>query len=179
MKKVTMLFPGLSLEYNMLLPTIGNSFGMMLEEELTLADRLKKHLGPPSIRLLVHDINKLPSKILIPGKNGIRIEQRIEVIGAPGQCFACKNLGHLKKNFPTRRIKDPTKETLEGKDTIGNQKPPPPRPDKAVMEWRVVGKSHVLRKTPQSQHTSSPVSPNCFDLLQELPPTDEHSPSSS
>ena len=178
MKKVTMLFPGLSLEYNMLLPTIGNSFGMMLEEELTLADRLKKHLGPPSIRLLVHDINKLPSKILIPGKNGIRIEQRIEVIGAPGQCFACKKLGHLKKNCPTRRFEDPTKETLEGRDTIGNRKPPPPRPDKAVMEWRVVGKSHVLRKTPQSQHTSSPVSPNRFDLLQELPPTDEHSPSS-
>ena len=61
-KKVTMLFPGLSLEYNILkLPTIGNSFGMMLDEELTLSDMLKKHLGPPSIRLLVHDINKLPS----------------------------------------------------------------------------------------------------------------------
>ena len=100
------------------------------------------------------------------------------MIGTPGQCFAWKKLGHLKKNCPTRLIKDPTKETLEGWDTIGNQKPPPPRPDKAVMEWRVVGKSHVLRKTPQSHHASSPVSPNRFDLLQELPPTDEHSPSS-
>ena len=178
MKKVTMLFPGLSLEYNMLLPTIGNSFGMMLDEELTLADRLKKHLGPPSIRLLVQDINKLPSKILIPGKNGMRIEQRIEVIGAPGQCFACKKLGHLKKNCPTRRIKDPTKETLEGQDTIRHQKPPPPRPDKAVMEWRVVEKTHVLRKTSPAQNPPSPMSPNRFDLLQELPPTDEHSPSS-
>ena len=76
MKKVIMLFPGLSLEYNMLLPTIGNSFGMMLDKELRLADRLKKHLGPPpSICLLVQDINKLPSKILILGKNGMRIEQ--------------------------------------------------------------------------------------------------------
>ena len=120
MKKVTMLFPGLSLEYNMLLPTIGHSFGMMLEEELTLPEKLKKHLGPPSICLLVHDINKLPSKILIPGKNGIRIEQRIEVIGARGQCVAWKKLGHLIKNCPTRRIKDPTKETLDGRDTIGN-----------------------------------------------------------
>ena len=50
MKKVTILFPRLSLEYNMLLPTIGNSFDMMLDEELMLANRLNKHLGPPSIR---------------------------------------------------------------------------------------------------------------------------------
>ena len=127
----------------------------------------------------MHDINKLPSKILISGKNGIRIEQRIEVIGAPGQCFACKKFGHLKKNCPRRRFEDLTKESLEGRDTIGNRKPPPPHPDKAVMEWRVVEKSHVLRKTPQAQHSSLLVSPNRFDLLQELPPTDEHSPSSS
>ena len=125
MKKVTMLFPGLSLEYNRLLPTIGNSFGMMLDEDLTLADRLKKQLGPPSIRLLVPDIDKLPSKVLIPGKNGMRIEQRIEVIGAPGQCFACKKFGHLKKHCPTRGIKDPAKEVREGHGTKDHEKPPP------------------------------------------------------
>ena len=108
----------------------------------------------------------------------MRIEQRIEVIRTPGQCFACKKLGHLKKKCPTRRIKDPMKETLEGRDTIRHQKPPPPRPNKSVMEWRVVGKTHVLRKTPQTQNPPSPMSPNRFDLLQELPPTDEHSLSS-
>ena len=178
MKKVTMLFPGLSLEYSRLLPTIGNSFGMMLDEDLTLADRLKKQLGPPSIRLLVPDIDKLPSKVLIPGKNGMRIEQRIEVIGAPGQCFACKKFGHLKKNCPTRGTKEPAKEVQDDHGTKDHEKPPPPRPNKAVREWRVVGKTHVLRKTPQSQHLSSPVSSNRFDLLQELPPTDEYSPSS-
>ena len=124
MKKVTMLFPSLSLKYNMLLPTIGNSFDMMLKDELTLADMLKKHLGPPFIRLLVQDINKLPSKILIPGKNGMQIENCIEVIDASGQCFACKKLGHLKKNYPTRVIKDSVKETLEAYDTIGHQRPP-------------------------------------------------------
>ena len=46
------------MEYTRLLPTIGNSFGMMLDEDLTLADRLKKQLGPPSIRLLVPNIDK-------------------------------------------------------------------------------------------------------------------------
>ena len=103
MKKVTMLFPSLSLKYNMLLPTIGNSFDMMLKDELTLADMLKKHLGPPFIRLLVQDINKLPSKILIPGKNGMQIENCIEVIDASGQCFACKKLGGVKKNTDARK----------------------------------------------------------------------------
>ena len=34
MKKVMMLCLGLSLEYSILFPTIGNSFGIMLEEEL-------------------------------------------------------------------------------------------------------------------------------------------------
>ena len=53
MKKITMLFPGFSLEYNLLLPTIWSSFGMMLEEELTLAVKLKNHLGPPFIRFLL------------------------------------------------------------------------------------------------------------------------------
>ena len=124
MKKVTMLFPSLSLKYNMLLPTIGNSFDMMLKDELTLADMLKKHLGPPFICCLVQDIDKLPSKILILGKNGMRIEQRIEVIGAPGQNFACKKLGHLKKNCPTRDTKDSAKDFLEGCGTIGHKKAP-------------------------------------------------------
>ena len=41
-----------------------------------------------------------------------------------------------------------------------------------------MGKSHVLRQTPQSQNPPLLVSPNRFYLLQELPPTDEHSPSS-
>ena len=108
----------------------------------------------------------------------MRIEQCIEVIGASGQYFACKKIGHLKKSCPTRCIKDPTNETLEGRDIIGHQKPPPPQHDKVVMEWRVVGKSHVLRKTPQSQNPPSPLSSNQFDLLQELPPMDEHSSSS-
>ena len=80
MKKITMLFPALSIEYNLLLPTIWSSFGMMPEEELMLAVQLKKDLGPPFIRLLLQDIDKLPSKILFLGKNGMRIEQRIEVI---------------------------------------------------------------------------------------------------
>ena len=107
---------------------------------------LKKHLGPPFIRLLVQTINKLPSKILILGKNGMQIENYIEVIGASGQCFACKKLGHLKKNYPTRVIKDSVKETLEAYGTIGHQRPPTPRPDKDVMKWQVVGKTHVLCK---------------------------------
>ena len=45
MKNVTMLFPGLSYYWKLL--------SMMLDEELTLPDRLKKHIGPPSIHLLV------------------------------------------------------------------------------------------------------------------------------
>ena len=44
------------------------------------------------------------------------------------------------------------------------------------MEWRVVGKSHVLRQTPQSQNPPLLVSPNRFYLLQELPPTNENTP---
>ena len=68
MKKVTMLFPGVSFECSMLLPTIGSSFGMMLDDDLMQANKLKKHLGTPSIRLLVQDIDRLPSKIFIPGK---------------------------------------------------------------------------------------------------------------
>ena len=100
------------------------------------------------------------------------------MIEAPGQCFACKKLGHLKKNCPTRGTKDSAKKTLEGRGTIGHEKPPPPRLDNVVMEWRVVGKPHVLHKTPQSQNPPLPPSPNRFDLLQELPPTNEHSPSS-
>ena len=79
----------------------------------------------------------------------MRIEQRIEVICAPGQCFACKKLGHLKKYYPTRGTKDSAKEILEGSGTIGHEKPSSPRLDKAVIEWRMVGKTHVLRKTPQ------------------------------
>ena len=46
------------------------------------------------------------------------------------------------------------------------------------MEWRVVGKTHVIRKPPQSQNPSLPLSPNSFDLLQELRSTGEHSPNS-
>ena len=125
---------------------------MMLDEDLTLADRLKKHLGPSSIRLLVQDIDKLSSKIIIPRKNGMRIEQRIEVIDASGQCFACKKLGHLKKNYPMRGTKDSAKDILEGRGSRCHEKLPPAQPNKVVMQWRMVGKTHVLRKTPQPQN---------------------------
>ena len=50
----------------------------------------------------MQDINMLPSKILIPSKNSMRFELRIEVIDAPGNALECKKIGYLKKNCPTR-----------------------------------------------------------------------------
>ena len=82
----------------------------------------------------------------------MRIEQRIEVICAPGQCFACKKLGHLKKNYPMRGTKDSAKDILEGRGSRCHEKLPPAQPNKVVMQWRMVGKTHVLRKTPQPQN---------------------------
>ena len=114
---VSVCFPGLRKEYRALLPALGRSFGIVLEEPQTAASVVAKAAGLPSIRVLVPDPDALPTEIQLPTLAGSWIPQRVEYSGLPNQCFVCRQIGHLARNCPRPRPRP----------KAGGSSDPPPR----------------------------------------------------
>jgi hypothetical protein len=76
----------------------------------------------PRIRVLVRDVETLPTTILIPGaKEGMLLEYKVVYQGRPDQCLRCKAIGHLVRNcpWPKKRGTEKEKGTGTGIETRG------------------------------------------------------------
>jgi succinate dehydrogenase/fumarate reductase-like Fe-S protein len=71
-------------------------------------------MDPPSVRILVTGLDLLPEVIYLLTSDRKRLEQRVEYVGLPNQCFVCKHIGHLARECPTRI---PTQEQINSKQT--------------------------------------------------------------
>ena len=121
--KVTSIFPSLPKEYNFFLCKIGAMIGLIMETDESIVDRIDKFNGLPSLRLLVHDISKLPKQVLLPKPGGgAKRLQEVEYVGLPNQCFECKIVGHLACNCPnkisgkTTQTQVPKRSNIPGND---------------------------------------------------------------
>ena len=77
----------------------------MVKVQETMATRINKMSGFPSARILVGSLENLPTKIMLPNEEGDFIEQKVVFAGLPGQCFYCRQMGHLAKSCPRRNVK--------------------------------------------------------------------------
>ena len=102
---LTIVFPGLRKEYLPMLEAIASRIGTVVRVQESMAMRLSKMSGFPSARILVESLENLPTKVRLPNEEGDFIEQKVEFAGLPGQCFYCRQMGHLAKNCPRRNIK--------------------------------------------------------------------------
>ena len=87
---VTTFFPSLPKQWESFLPVIGRSMGGQCWEK-TLAERISETLR---IKLIVSDVKTLPQSMLLSSKQIFNHVQTVEYAGLPGQCFACRQMGH-------------------------------------------------------------------------------------
>ena len=59
----------------------------------------------PSVKVLMKSIDQLPQVVKLPTYGGKRMEQKIEFIGLPNQCFYCKQVGHFVNECHRRKNK--------------------------------------------------------------------------
>ena len=102
---ITIVFLGLRKEYFPMIPAIAPRIGTLVKSQETMAARLSRMSGLPSARMLVRSLENLPTKVILPNGEGPSIEQKIEFAGLPGQCFYCRQMGHLSKDYSKRRNK--------------------------------------------------------------------------
>ena len=102
---LTIVFPGLRKEYLPMLVAIASRIGTVMDLKENMAARLSKMSGFPSARILVGSLENLPTRIILPNSEGEYIEQKVEFAGIPGQCFYCRQMGHLAKDCPRRKVK--------------------------------------------------------------------------
>ena len=99
---ISVVFPRIPKEYMAVLPSIAARIGTILPpREETIGMKLT---GYPSIRILVSSIENLPTQVLLPSLTGnSTFMQKLEYIGMPGQCFYCKQQGHVLKDCPKKK----------------------------------------------------------------------------
>ena len=102
---LTIVFPGLRKEYLPMLVAIASRIGTVMDLKENMAARLSKMSGFPSARILVGSLENLPTRIILPNSEGEYIEKKVEFAGIPGQCFYCRQMGHLAKDCPRRKVK--------------------------------------------------------------------------
>ena len=93
---VTAFFPGLPKQWESFLLGIDKSIGGQCQEK-TLAERISE---TPRIKLIVSDVKTLPQSMLLSSKQMADHVQTVEYAGLPGQCFACRQMGHRAREFP-------------------------------------------------------------------------------
>jgi hypothetical protein len=71
------------------LPTIGAKLGIQLETEDTMALRLVKSIGMPSVKLLVSGVRDFPELIHLPLPGGGRIDNKKSRIPRSSQSMLC------------------------------------------------------------------------------------------
>jgi hypothetical protein len=83
-----------------MISAIATRIGSVVNVQESMAATVAKSSGFPSARIFVGSLERLPTKILLPNGEGESIEQRVKFSGLPGQCFYCRNMGHLAKDCP-------------------------------------------------------------------------------
>ena len=98
---ISMAFPRIPKEYMVVLPSIATRIGTVPPpREKALEMKLTRY---PSIQILAPSIENLPTQVLLPSLTRKTIfMQKLEYVGMPGQCFYCKQQGHVLKDCHTR-----------------------------------------------------------------------------
>ena len=165
--KVIAVFPNLPKEYIPFMSRIGDTIGRTLETEETMAARLVRANGHPSVRILVAGVDALPTVILLPTSGGGKFSQVVEYAGLPNQCFVCRKIGHLAKDCPRRDKKQPQHYERIPQDPPINRESPSEDPHK--QHWVQVNRKGKKIATTEStgQGVESGISTsNPFAVLQ-------------
>ena len=94
---ITVCFPDLPFQLHHLIPKLALNIGMVCTTKPSFADKVAEM---PKMKVLVSDIKKLPSEIRVHTEDfGLRVV-KVGYEGLPGQCFACKEMGHMAKHCP-------------------------------------------------------------------------------
>ena len=137
--QLTLAFPNIPSEFLSYLDKLGAQVGIPLDEKDTMANRLRRREGIPSIKVMVGSLQKLHRIVQIPLVGRGWLDQRIEYSGLPNQCYMCKGFGHLAKNY-TRKGHDQSKGKNKKEENV-------PQPY-ANMEEQQIGsevKDHAQR----------------------------------
>ena len=101
--QITLSFPGLPPEFLPYTKKLGNQVGLVLEEGNTMATKLKKGDGAPSIKVLASSTMRMPKVMQLPLLGGGFHNQRVEYTGLPNQCYICRNFGHIANSCPKKQ----------------------------------------------------------------------------
>ena len=114
---ITVCFPDLPFQLHHLIPKLAHNIGMVCIEKPSFADKVAEI---PKLKVLVRDIKELPTEIRVHTEDfGLRVVT-VSYEGLPGQCFACKEMGHRAKQCPLYWKK------REGKGNQGTKMPDNP-----------------------------------------------------
>ena len=93
---ITTFFLGLPKQWESFLPTIGKSMGGQCLE-IPLAESINEM---PRMKLIVSDVKALPQSMVLSNKLMPDHVQPVEYAGLPGQCFVCRQMGHMARECP-------------------------------------------------------------------------------
>ena len=119
---ITATFPGLPPHLYHLLPFFGEQIGMICPQKMSMADTVAE---VPKLRILVPSLHGLPTRIrLFSEELGLTVV-KVVYEGLPGQCFICKQTGHLAKECPRKIGKGSSGPRPSGKvgTTKGDEAP--------------------------------------------------------
>ena len=119
---ITATFPGLPPHLCHLLPLFGEQIGMICPQKASMADTVAE---VPKLRLLVPSLHGLPSRIRLYSEELGLTVVKVVYEGLPGQCFICKQTGHLAKECPRKTRKGSSGPRPSGKvgTTKGDEAP--------------------------------------------------------
>ena len=116
---ISVVFPRIPKEYMAVLPSIAARIGTVLPPRVEALEA--KMSGYPSIRILVPSMENLPSQVLLPSITGnSTFMQKLEYVGMPGQCFYCKQKGHVLKDCPRKKKGDGSQNGLSNEHIEAN-----------------------------------------------------------
>ena len=96
---ITATFPGLPPHLCHLLPFFGEQIGTLFPQKMSMADTIAE---VPKVRILVPSLHGLPTRIRLYSEELGLTVVKVVYEGLPGQCFICKQKGHLAKNCPRK-----------------------------------------------------------------------------
>ena len=99
---ITVCFPDLPFQLHHLIPKLAHNIGMVCIEKPSFVDKVAEI---PKLKVLVRDIKELPIEIRVHMEIfGPRVV-KVGYEGLSGQCFACKEMGHMTKHWKKREGK--------------------------------------------------------------------------
>ena len=116
---------------------VGEHIGQVIAIDNSEAYRTK--LFGPRIRLLVHDLDKLPRTVAIPRLDGEGVVvHNLEFSGLPNQCGRCRSREHVVRHCPKRETKH------QRSDAPDRSKPPAP----PAVTPTMVNQTSLVDQTP-------------------------------